>query len=159
MKTRRPATRAVRAAFIDPFAPREIRRLVAEFGSPLLIVDCERVRRQFRQLQQALPGVDLHYALKPLPHPAVVRTVLGEGGFLDLATTGEVELVARMGVDPAHCVYVGDDERDIVAGHAAGMWTVAAHYGYLGQGVPASDWGAHADIHSPLALLKILELD
>jgi len=46
-----------------------------------------------------------------------------------------------------------------VAGHAAGMWTVAAHYGYLGQGTPASDWGAHADIHSPLALLKILELD
>jgi len=39
------------------------------------------------------------------------------------------------------------------------MWTVAAHYGYLGQGTPASDWGAHAHIHSPLALLKILELD
>ena len=51
MKNRRPATRPARAAFIDPFAPREIRRLVAEFGSPLLIVDCERVRRQFRQLQ------------------------------------------------------------------------------------------------------------
>jgi ornithine decarboxylase len=85
MKTRRPAKRPARAPIIDPFTPREIRRLVAEFGSPLLIVDCERVRRQFRQLQRALPGVDLHYALKPLPHPAVVRTVLEEGGFLDRA--------------------------------------------------------------------------
>ena len=69
------------------------------------------------------------------------------------------EAARQLGLVPGQCVYVGDDERDIVAGHAAGMWTVAAHYGYLGQGVPASDWGAHAHIHSPIELLKILELD
>ena len=46
---------------------------MAEFGSPLLIIDCQRVREQYRKLHKALPGVDLHYALKPLPHPAVVR--------------------------------------------------------------------------------------
>ena len=85
--------------WIDPFQPEHIRRLVAEFGSPLLIVDCARVRSQYRRLRQALPGVDLHYALKPLPHPAVVRTVVEEGGWLDLATTGEARLVERMGVD------------------------------------------------------------
>ena len=53
---------------IDPFAPAEIERLVATFGSPLLILDCERVRAQYRRLAAALPRVDLHYALKPLPH-------------------------------------------------------------------------------------------
>jgi len=105
-------TRTRPPALIDPFLPREIRRLVGEFGSPLLIVDCERVRRQFRELQHALPGVDLHYALKPLPHAAVVRTVLAEGGFLDLATTGEVELVARWGVDPARCIHTHPIKRD-----------------------------------------------
>ncbi len=71
-----------------------------EFGSPLLIVDCERVRVQLRKLRKALPGVDLHYALKPLPHSAVVRTVNAEGAFMDLATTGEVQLVQRLGIDP-----------------------------------------------------------
>lgn len=101
-----------RSRWIDPFAPREIRRLVGEFGSPLLIVDCARVRTQYRALQRALPGVDLHYALKPLPHPAVVSTVLEEGGFLDLATTGEVELVARMQVDPARCIHTHPIKRD-----------------------------------------------
>ena len=94
-----------RARFIDPFQPAEIRRLVREFGSPLLILDCERVRRQYRRLQKALPRVDLHYALKPLPHPAVVQTILEEGGYLDLATTGEVQLVRRLGVDPARCIH------------------------------------------------------
>ncbi|MFM2111152.1 MAG: type III PLP-dependent enzyme [Gammaproteobacteria bacterium] len=99
--------------YLDPFQPREIRRLVGEFGSPLLIVDCERIRGQYRELQRALPGVDLHYALKPLPHPAVVRTVLAEGGFLDLATTGEVELVHRMGVDPKLCIHTHPIKRDV----------------------------------------------
>jgi ornithine decarboxylase len=94
-----------RARFIDPFAPAEVRRLVREFGSPLLILDCERVRTQFRKLRKALPHVDLHYALKPLPHPAVVRAVIEEGGFLDLATSGEVQLVERLGVAPERCIH------------------------------------------------------
>jgi ornithine decarboxylase len=106
--------------WIDPFESDHIRRLVAEFGSPLLIVDCARVRAQYRRLRQALPGVDLHYALKPLPHPAVVRAVVDEGGWLDLATTGEVRLVERMGVDRARCIHThpikrGEDIRNALA--------------------------------------------
>ena len=94
-----------RPRFIDPFQPSEVRRLVNRFGSPLLILDCERVRVQLRKLKKALPRVDLHYALKPLPHPAVVATVLAEGGYLDLATTGEVQLAQRLGVDPSRCIH------------------------------------------------------
>src|SRR5215475_11608608 len=101
-----------RSRFIDPFQPTEIRRLVKEFGSPLLIVDCERVRVQLRKLRKALPGVDLHYALKPLPHPAVVQTVSDEGAFLDLATTGEVQLVQRLGIDPNRCIHTHPIKRD-----------------------------------------------
>ena len=72
-----------RKRYIDPFEPPQIRRLVAEFGSPLLIVDCARVRTQYRNLRKALPGVNLHYALKPLPHAAVVQAIVDEGGGLD----------------------------------------------------------------------------
>jgi len=106
---------ARRKRFIDPFEPVHIRRLVSEFGSPLLIVDCERIRAQFRKLARALPGVDLHYALKPLPHAAAVRTVIEAGGFLDLATTGEVQLAARLGVPPERCIHTHPikTERDI----------------------------------------------
>jgi ornithine decarboxylase len=88
---------------------------VGEFGSPLLIVDCERIRAQYRKLRRALPGVDLHYALKPLPHAAVVRTVIEAGGFLDLATTGEVQLAARLKVAPERCIHTHPikSDRDI----------------------------------------------
>ncbi len=103
----------VTRSYIDPFTPSEIKRLVAEFGSPLLIIDCQRVREQYRKLQKALPGVDLHYALKPLPHPAVVETIVELGGWLDLATTGETQLVTRLGIDPARCIHTHPIKRDI----------------------------------------------
>ena len=66
------------------------------------------------------------------------------------------EAARRLGLEPVHCVYVGDDERDIVAGRAAGMGTVAATYGYLGNRGDTTQWGAHAAIKSPLALLQLL---
>ncbi len=66
------------------------------------------------------------------------------------------EAARRLGLAPDRCVYVGDDERDIVAGRAAGMGTVAATYGYLGHQTDVDQWRAHAAIDSPLQLLKLL---
>lgn len=67
------------------------------------------------------------------------------------------EAARRLVIDPSRCVYVGDDERDIVAGLAAGMGTVAATYGYLGQQTDISRWNAHLHIDSPVELLKFLK--
>ena len=66
------------------------------------------------------------------------------------------EAARRMKLDPARCVYVGDDHRDIVAGLAAGMGTVAATYGYLGKVSDIAQWGAHASIASAHELLPLL---
>jgi phosphoglycolate phosphatase len=69
-----------------------------------------------------------------------------------------LEAARRMGVAPAHCVYVGDDLRDMQAGRAAGMPALAAAWGYLGQGEPVHAWGADAVLESPLQLLSWLQL-
>lgn len=67
-----------------------------------------------------------------------------------------LEAARRLALHPADCIYVGDDRRDIEAGIAAGMATVAACYGYLGRESDTSNWGAHAHIDTPLELLKWL---
>jgi 2-phosphoglycolate phosphatase len=67
-----------------------------------------------------------------------------------------LEAARQLAIAPARCLYVGDDERDIVAGLAAGMATVAATYGYLGQKADPAQWGAHATINSPKGLLQLL---
>jgi phosphoglycolate phosphatase len=68
-----------------------------------------------------------------------------------------LEAARRLRLDPAHCIYVGDDQRDIAAGRAAGMRTVAATYGYLGSNADVYVWEAHAHIAGPLELLALLK--
>ncbi|AVH30525.1 type III PLP-dependent enzyme [Vibrio fluvialis] len=85
---------------------------VEQFGAPLLMLDCDIIRQQYRALSSALPNVTLHFALKPLPHPVVVRTLLQEGASFDLATTGEVELVAQEGVPAERTIHTHPIKRD-----------------------------------------------
>jgi N-acetyl-D-muramate 6-phosphate phosphatase len=53
------------------------------------------------------------------------------------------------------CVYVGDDERDIQAGRAAGMKTIAVCYGYLNGSDPAA-WGADNVVVHPMEIIKLV---
>ncbi|MDQ7955577.1 MAG: HAD-IA family hydrolase [Pseudomonadota bacterium] len=69
------------------------------------------------------------------------------------------EAARRLGLPATDCVYVGDDERDMVAGRAAGMRTIAATYGYLGADADTTLWEANAAIAAPLELLKWLRAD
>jgi phosphoglycolate phosphatase len=59
-------------------------------------------------------------------------------------------------VDPTRSIYVGDDIRDIVAGKAAGMKTIAAAYGYCGCEEPPEAWGADYLVYHPRELLEII---
>jgi len=59
-------------------------------------------------------------------------------------------------VAPQQCVYVGDAERDIIAGHAAGMSTIVAMYGYLDAQDKPETWGAQSMIATPAALLPLI---
>jgi 2-phosphoglycolate phosphatase len=86
----------------------------------------------------AVVGGDSTPHAKPHPHPLL-------------------EAARRIGVMPQQCVYVGDDERDIVAGKAAGMGTVAATYGYLGSNADVYVWRADAHIANPSELLALLK--
>ena len=69
-----------------------------------------------------------------------------------------LEAARRCGAVPTRSVYVGDDLRDVHAGRAAGMSTVAAAWGYLGDGAPITEWGAEAVAAAPSDLLKLLHL-
>lgn len=66
-----------------------------------------------------------------------------------------LEAARRLGIAPGECWYVGDDLRDIQAGRAAGMVTIAAAWGYCGHAEPAA-WDADAMALTPLDVLKLL---
>ena len=60
----------------------------------------------------------------------------------------------RIGVNAADCVYLGDDERDVIAGNAAGMKTLIAAWGYIDPNSDFRDWGADDVIAQPGDLLQ-----
>ena len=67
-----------------------------------------------------------------------------------------LEAARRAGVAPGECVYVGDDARDVLAGRAAGMPTIAVRWGYLGDGEPIEAWGADVVLDTPSQLVEWL---
>ena len=112
--TKVPAVAVAANQTIDYVQPTNmhIEQLASQFGAPLMVLDCEAIRHQYRALKHALPGVVLHFALKPLPHAAVVRTLLEEGASFDLATSGEVDLVASQGVPSERTIHTHPIKRD-----------------------------------------------
>jgi ornithine decarboxylase len=88
------------------------RDLVKEFGSPLLILDADTVRRQYRDLQQALPGVDIYYAVKSLPHQRILGILSELGAGFDLASSGEIELVRDLKISARRTIHSHPIKRD-----------------------------------------------
>ena len=150
---------ALRTAFLDAYEGAMLERTCAFEGvAPLLEalhgagmpwgVVTNKMERLTHPIVQALRLFDTAGAVvcgdstpHPKPHPAPL-----------------LEAAKRLGVDPTRCLYVGDDLRDIVAGRAAGMRTVAACYGYLGPDAQVTAWGADAQINSPLEVLNLIDL-
>jgi ornithine decarboxylase len=88
------------------------REQVLEHGSPLLVLDVQRAREQYYALQQALPGVDLYYAVKSFPHPALLSLLADMGAGFDLASSGEIELVRDLRVMARRTIHTHPIKRD-----------------------------------------------
>jgi len=63
----------------------------------------------------------------------------------------------QAGSRPEECLYIGDAARDIEAGKAAGMKTLVALFGYIGEDDQPQSWGADGMIHQPLDILDWLD--
>jgi phosphoglycolate phosphatase len=148
---------ALRARFLDLYAERVCveTRLFAGIAELLAALDARAVpwgvvtnkaERFTRPLLEALElleraacivGGDTTTRAKPHPDPLL-------------------HAAQHIGIAAVHCLYVGDDLRDVQAARAAGMPVLAAAYGYLGIDGDPHAWGADAVIEHPLDVLNHL---
>lgn len=63
----------------------------------------------------------------------------------------------QIGAQPTQSCYVGDHERDITAGNAAGAQTITALYGYIPDMAAAKNWPSHSQINHPSELISWLK--
>ena len=102
-----------RVIMVSPRAEEaRFRQLVTQYGSPLLVLDCDMLRHKYRELSAALPGVGLYYAIKSLPHRDAVAALLAEGAGFDVATSGELELLRAAGAGAAATIHTHPIKRE-----------------------------------------------
>lgn len=102
---------AMTPVMLDGAGP-DWRALARQYGTPLLVLDCDQIRLQYRKLVQALPGVEMHYAIKALPDENVLATLDDEGAGFDIATNGEIVMLEKLGIDPRRTIHTHPIKRD-----------------------------------------------
>jgi 2-phosphoglycolate phosphatase len=160
-----------RMGFTDKVSEAEIEPLRQRFlhHYRAVVADSSRLFEGFDEVLHTLEARGLPWGIvtnKPewLTHPLLeqlglatrTRVVIG-GDTLEFRKPHPLPLqtaARQLGVECGNCIYVGDDERDIVAGRAAGMHTLVAAYGYIEDAASIGTWNADGLIDQPAELLR-----
>jgi len=70
-------------------------RIARKHGTPVVVIDHQEIRRNFRSFRRHLPRVQAYYAVKANPAPEIVRTLYRAGASFDVASLPEFMLVYR----------------------------------------------------------------
>lgn len=82
-----------------------IRHLIEQNGTPLQIINKAEIRKQYIQLQQLLPDVKHHFALKSIEHPCAIDAIKSCGGYIEVATQGEIDMVESAEFPLDRCIH------------------------------------------------------
>jgi len=89
-----------------------VQDLVRQHGTPVLFLSEGRARESYRTLAAALPGVDLHYAVKSNAQPELISMFDGEGAFFDVCSNGEIDVLKGLGISAERCIHTHPIKRD-----------------------------------------------
>jgi ornithine decarboxylase len=70
-----------------------MQKLAREHGTPIFVIDHEKIRQNYREFKEHLPGVQAYYAVKANPNPEIIKTLYDMGASFDVASMPEFMLV------------------------------------------------------------------
>lgn len=82
-----------------------VEKLAARFGTPLLVLSINQVKKNYEVLRKYLPRAKVHYAIKANPHPEILRLMAKLGSNFDVASDGEIQTLFDMGIDGSRIIY------------------------------------------------------
>lgn len=80
-------------------------RLAERFGTPLLVLSLDEIKRNYKVLRKYLPRVKVHYAIKANPHPEILRVMADLGSSFDVASDGEIRTLHDLGIEGSRMIY------------------------------------------------------
>lgn len=105
----------------DPFLVSNLNALTHR--TPFLLIDLERLAQNYKSLNDALRGVDIFYAVKSNPEPNVIKTIQKLGGYFEIASANELDLLLSLEIPIEKIIYSNPVKpaEDIVRTFAVGM--------------------------------------
>lgn len=82
-----------------------VEKLASQYGTPLLVLSLEEVKKNYQVLRKYMPQVRIHYAIKANPHPEILRVMADMGSCFDVASDGEIRTLSAMGVEGGRMIY------------------------------------------------------
>ncbi len=111
---------------MNPFelSTETIEDLVRQNGTPIYVVSREKIRENFKRLDDGLPAVKFFYAMKANPCHEILQTLMAAGAGFDVASKGEILAAVAAGADPKEDLIFADtvkDPRQIAYAHSIGL--------------------------------------
>lgn len=111
---------------MNPFelSTETIEDLVRQHGTPIYVVSREKIRENFKRLDDGLPAVKFFYAMKANPCHEILQTLMAAGAGFDVASKGEILAAVAAGADPKEDLIFADtvkDPRQIAYAHSIGL--------------------------------------
>jgi diaminopimelate decarboxylase len=87
--------------------------LVREFGSPLYLYDFTHLREVYQRFREPLhAAIEVYYAVKANPNPAIIKQFMELGSGFDLSSVGEMRVVIQQGGEPSRMSLAGPAKTD-----------------------------------------------
>ena len=80
-------------------------KLAERFGTPLLVLSLDEIKKNYKVLKKYLPRIKVHYAIKANPHPEILRVMAYMGSCFDVASDGEIRTLYDLGVEGGRMIY------------------------------------------------------
>ncbi|TYT79506.1 type III PLP-dependent enzyme [Treponema phagedenis] len=75
--------------------------------TPCVIINLEKIKKNYLELKQLFPDADIYYAMKANPHEEILKLLIGLGANFDIASRYELDKILSLGVPP-ECLSYGN---------------------------------------------------
>lgn len=107
---------------VDDWNREALRRLADEYSTPLYVTDLDRVRENYRRIDEAFDREEVMYAAKANTGRAVLEELIDEGARIECAAAGEIKRAIEAGADPNEIQYTAVNPPEDDLGYAVGLW-------------------------------------
>ncbi|MBO8160319.1 MAG: type III PLP-dependent enzyme [Thermosipho sp. (in: Bacteria)] len=77
-----------------------LKKLALNHGTPLLVMDLEVIKDNYKKLMENIQNCRVYYAVKANSHTEIIKTLNELGSYFDVASRGEIEKLLSLGVAP-----------------------------------------------------------